>query len=282
MVVSCGRAENSIRVRMTLPPSWNLTLLLNIMYIQKSACIISKLDGFSHTENSTHTKELKVTSTPFFQSPPQPRAPLFCFLTALEQAGVQPPLMSQPDLQLPSISELVAQQDQVGTDCRGQGTDSAHANTYPVPLQSPQEGHLGQGWPHHGCQMVLLSPGGHRGGQSSDSVWRGKGLKFPFHVLLEVLPCVPGSRRPAEQDDSAASTCKVAEVCTLGKPARGLGLDLPHSVQPVLFGNDFPRASMPGSLFTCVTVNTDASCQPGPVCLLTYPPSGLFHGPPLT
>lgn len=138
MVVSCGRAENSIRVRMILPASWNLTLLLTIIYIQKSACIISKLDGFSHTEHSTHTKELKVTSIHFFQSPPHPRAPLFCFLTALEQAGVQPPLMSQPDLQLPSISELVAQQDQVGTDYGGQGTDSAHANTYPMLLHPPR------------------------------------------------------------------------------------------------------------------------------------------------
>ena len=97
----------------------------------------------------------------------------------------------------------------------------------------------------------LLSPGGHQGGQSSDSVWRGKGLKFPFHVLLKVLPCVPGSRRPAEQDDSAASTCKVAEVCTLGKPARGLGLDLPHSVQPVLFGNHFPGIYARLSIYLC-------------------------------
>ena len=87
-----------------------------------------------HTEHSTDTKELKVTSIPFFQSPPHPRAPLFCFLTALEQAGV-----SQPDLQLPSISELVALQDGVGTDCRGQVTDSAHANMYPI-LLPPRRG----------------------------------------------------------------------------------------------------------------------------------------------
>ena len=33
----------------------------------------------------------------------------------------------------------------------------------------------------------------------------GMGLEFSFRVLLEVLSCVPGSERPAEQDDSEAS-----------------------------------------------------------------------------
>ena len=75
LVVSCGRAEKSIGVRMTLPASWNfLTLLLNIIYIQKSARIVSEqLDGFSQTEHSTHVKERNVTSVPSFQSPPHPK-----------------------------------------------------------------------------------------------------------------------------------------------------------------------------------------------------------------
>lgn len=94
--------------------------------------------------------------------------------------------------------------------------------------------------------------GWHLGGQSGDSVWREMGLEFSFHVFLEVLPRVPGSGRSLDQDDSAAFTCKVAEVCTLGKP-HGAWLNLPHSVQPTLFGNHFPPAPMPGPLFTYAT-----------------------------
>lgn len=73
------------------------------------------------------------------------------------------------------------------------------------------------------------------------------GVEFSFHAFLEVLPRVPGSGRSLDQDDSAASTCKVAEVCALGKP-RGARLDLPHSVQPLLLGNGLSPAPMPGPL----------------------------------
>lgn len=93
-------------------------------------------------------------------------------------------------------------------------------------------------------------------------------VEFSFHVLLEVLPCVPGSGRSLDQDDSVAFMCKVAEVCALIKP-RGIWLDLPHSLQPSLFGNRFPPALMSGPLFTCVTLSPGASCQPGSICLLS-------------
>lgn len=94
-------------------------------------------------------------------------------------------------------------------------------------------------------------------------------VEFSFPMLLEVLPCVPGSGRPLDQDDSAASTCKVAEICALIKP-RGIWLDLPHSVQPSLFRNRFPPALMSGPpLFTCVTLSPGASCQPGSISLLS-------------
>lgn len=85
------------------------------------------------------------------------------------------------------------------------------------------------------------------------------GIEFSFQVLLEVLPCVPGSGRSLGQDDSAVSTCKAAEVCALGKP-HGAWLNLPHSVQPSLFGNHLPPAPMPGPLFTCATLSPGASC----------------------
>lgn len=93
------------------------------------------------------------------------------------------------------------------------------------------------------------------------------GIGCSFHVLLEVPACVPGRGRPLDQDDSAASTCKAAEVCTLGTPARGMRLDLPHSGQPSLLGNYIPPAPMPGPLFAWVPLSTSASCQPASLLL---------------
>lgn len=62
---------------MTLPASWNfLTLLLYIIFTQKSVCIVSEqLDEFSQTEHSTYIKELNMTSTPraSFWSPLHPK-----------------------------------------------------------------------------------------------------------------------------------------------------------------------------------------------------------------
>lgn len=174
----------------------------------------------------------------------------------------------------------MAQQDRIGAAFSEEGTDPTHASTYPAAAPVPQEEHSGTGvGPILAVRWSSCLQGGHPGGQRSDSVRRGIGLKFPFHVILEVLPCVPGSQRPLEHYDSAVSTCKVAEVCTLGKPACGLGLDLPHSVQPVLLGNHFPQAPLPGSLFTCVTRSTGASCQPGPVASLAILHPASFIGP---
>lgn len=111
------------------------------------------------------------------------------------------------------------------------------------------------------------------------TLWRGRGEELSFHVLLEVLPCVPGLGRSLVQDDSPAFTYRVAEVCSLGKLARGIWLDSPHSGQPSLFGNHFPRAPMPGPLFRQVTLSTGARCQPGPVP--SHPSFVLLHWPPL-
>lgn len=106
------------------------------------------------------------------------------------------------------------------------------------------------------------------------------GAEFSFYVIPEVLPRVPGSRRSLDQDDSAASMCKVAEVCALGN-LRSVWLDLPHSVRLLLLGNSFSSAPMPGLLSTCVTLSSGASCQPGPVCLFGCPAPVSLHWPPL-